>query len=92
MAQAGVIPSEPSQPLHTPTAFSGPQGFFRKLFGRQSGSSARSKPVEQPKDIQHENNSTDIDKDGLIRRMSRRVVPGFTSSANIQAANIREED
>nr|CEG04236.1 unnamed protein product [Fusarium clavum] len=77
MAQAGVIPSEPSQPLHTPTAFSGPQGFFRKLFGRQSGSSARSKPVEQPKDIQHENNSTDIDKDGLIRRMSRRVVPGL---------------
>ncbi|KAL3594794.1 hypothetical protein FPOAC2_09111 [Fusarium poae] len=44
MAQAGVIPSEPSQPLHTPTALSGPHGFFRKLFGRQSGNGAPSKP------------------------------------------------
>jgi serine/threonine protein kinase len=78
MAQAGVIPSEPSQPLHTPpTALSGPHGFFRKLFGRQSGSGAPSKPVEQPKDIQHEDESTDTNKGGLISRMSRRVVPGL---------------
>ncbi|WXC49764.1 hypothetical protein QX201_009438 [Fusarium graminearum] len=80
MAQAGVIPSEPSQPLHTPTAVSGPQGFFRKLFGRQNGSGALSKPVEQPKDIQHEDESTDTNKGGLISRMSRRVVPGLPRS------------
>lgn len=80
MAQAGVIPSEPSQPLHTPTAVSGPQGFFRKLFGRQNGSGALSKPVEQPKDIQHEDESTDTSKGGLISRMSRRVVPGLPRS------------
>ncbi|KAF4454541.1 serine/threonine protein kinase [Fusarium austroafricanum] len=78
MAQAGVIASEPTQPLQSQTtALSGTQGFFRKLFGRQSGSSAPSKPAEQPKSPQHEDDSTDPDKGGLIRRMSRRVVPGL---------------
>ncbi|KAJ4270058.1 hypothetical protein NW762_001731 [Fusarium torreyae] len=81
MAQAGVVASEPPQPLNSqPTAASGTQGFFRKLFGRQSGSSTPSKPTEQPKeskDNQHEDDSTDPARGGLIRRMSRRVVPGL---------------
>ncbi|KAF9773399.1 hypothetical protein IL306_008820 [Fusarium sp. DS 682] len=78
MAQAGVIASEPPQTLRSQTtALSGTQGFFRKLFGRQSGSNAPCKPTEQLKSPQHEDESTDLDKGGLIRRMSRRVVPGL---------------
>ncbi|WKT45744.1 Protein kinase domain [Fusarium oxysporum f. sp. vasinfectum] len=78
MAQAGVIASEPPQTLRSQTnALSGTQGFFRKLFGRQSGSNTPCKPTEQPKSPQHEVDSADLDKGGLIRRMSRRVVPGL---------------
>ncbi|KAF5020835.1 hypothetical protein F66182_7136 [Fusarium sp. NRRL 66182] len=78
MAQAGVVASEPPQPFYSQsTTLSGTQGFFRKLFGRQSASSTPSKPVEQPKDNKHEEDSTDPEKGGLIRRMSRRVVPGL---------------
>ncbi|KAF5667934.1 serine threonine kinase [Fusarium denticulatum] len=78
MAQAGVIASEPPQTLRSQTnALSGTQGFFRKLFGRQSGSNTPCKPAEQPKSPQHEVDSADLDKGGLIRRMSRRVVPGL---------------
>lgn len=78
MAQAGVVASGPPQPLHSqPTALSGTQGFFRKLFGRQGGNGALQKPSEQPKGTQNEEESTDLEKGGLIRRMSRRVVPGL---------------
>ncbi|KAF4334465.1 serine threonine kinase [Fusarium beomiforme] len=78
MAQAGVIASEPPQTLRSQTtALSSTQGFFRKLFGRQSGSNAPCKPTEQLKCPHHEDESTDLDKGGLIRRMSRRVVPGL---------------
>ncbi|EWG45322.1 serine/threonine protein kinase [Fusarium verticillioides 7600] len=78
MAQAGVIASEPPQTLRSQTnALSGTQGFFRKLFGRQSGSNTPCKPTEQPKSPQHEVDTADLDKGGLIRRMSRRVVPGL---------------
>ncbi|ENH69139.1 Mitogen-activated protein kinase kinase kinase mom-4 [Fusarium oxysporum f. sp. cubense race 1] len=78
MAQAGVIASEPPQTLRSQTnALSGTQGFFRKLFGRQSGSNTPCKPTELPKSPQHEVDSADLDKGGLIRRMSRRVVPGL---------------
>ncbi|KAF5583311.1 serine threonine kinase [Fusarium pseudoanthophilum] len=78
MAQARVIASEPPQTLRSQTnALSGTQGFFRKLFGRQSGSNTPCKPTEQPKSPQHEVDPADLDKGGLIRRMSRRVVPGL---------------
>ncbi|SPJ70775.1 uncharacterized protein FTOL_00503 [Fusarium torulosum] len=78
MAQASVVASGPAQPLHSqPTALSGTQGFFRKLFGRQGGNGALQKPSEQPKGMQNEEESTDLEKGGLIRRMSRRVVPGL---------------
>ncbi|KAM0220029.1 hypothetical protein ACHAPQ_002966 [Fusarium lateritium] len=78
MAQAGVVASGPPQPLHSqPTALSGTQGFFRKLFGRQGGNGALQKLSEQPKGTQNEEESTDLEKGGLIRRMSRRVVPGL---------------
>ncbi|KAM0344218.1 hypothetical protein ACHAPU_007744 [Fusarium lateritium] len=78
MAQAGVVASEPPQPLHIqPTALSGTQGFFRKLFGRQSINTALQKPLEQTKGTPNEEESTDLNKGGYIRRMSRRVVPGL---------------
>ncbi|KAM5348053.1 hypothetical protein ACJ41O_007877 [Fusarium nematophilum] len=78
MAQADVVASEPPPPLNPqPTALSGTHGFFRKLFGRQNIGSAASAPAERPSDAENENDSADADKAGLIRRMSRKVVPGL---------------
>ncbi|KAF4462132.1 serine threonine kinase [Fusarium albosuccineum] len=78
MAKADVVASEPPPPNHPlPSALSGTHGFFRKLFGRQNGRKSPSIPVEQPTDSEPENDSADPDKAGLIRRMSRRVVPGL---------------
>ncbi|KAJ4225495.1 hypothetical protein NW759_005189 [Fusarium solani] len=78
MAQAGVVASEPPPPPHSqPSALSGTHNFFRKLFGRQSSNKAPSPPTERPAGPAPENDSADSDKGGLIRRMSRRVVPGL---------------
>ncbi|KAF4964638.1 hypothetical protein FZEAL_10847 [Fusarium zealandicum] len=78
MAQADVVASEPLPPHRSqPNALSGTQGFFRKLFGRQNAGNAKSTPVEQRTESETENDPADPDKDGLIRRMSRKVVPGL---------------
>ncbi|KAM0432776.1 hypothetical protein ACHAPT_004478 [Fusarium lateritium] len=78
MAQAGVVASEPPPLPHSqPSALSGTHSFFRKLFGRQSSSNAPSPPAQRPTGTVPENDSADSDKGGLIRRMSRRVVPGL---------------
>ncbi|KAH6895822.1 hypothetical protein B0T10DRAFT_587331 [Thelonectria olida] len=76
MAQTDVAASEPP-PVQTPT-FSGPQAFLRKLFRQKIGGSAPT-PVEHLSNTQQAAGppDTEKEKDGLIRRMSRRVVPGL---------------
>lgn len=71
---------QPDLSASEPPPSFGTHGFFRKLlFGRQSGghSSAPATPAELPRDQEHDLDPNDPTKPGLIRRMSRKVVPGL---------------
>ncbi|KAK7420059.1 hypothetical protein QQZ08_010587 [Neonectria magnoliae] len=76
MAQADVTTPEPP-PIRQPPTPSGTQTFFRKLFGRQSTGNTPAPPAEQPSDTEPDADPADPEKAGLIRRMSRRVVPNL---------------
>ncbi|KAF7548586.1 hypothetical protein G7Z17_g6978 [Cylindrodendrum hubeiense] len=76
MAKADVAASEPP-PLRQPSTPSGTQGFFRKFFGRQNGGSTPPSPTDHPLDTEQGADLADPEKGGLIRRMSRKVVPNL---------------
>ncbi|KPM44383.1 hypothetical protein AK830_g2179 [Neonectria ditissima] len=76
MAQADVTTPEPS-PIRQPPTPSGTQTFFRKLFGRQTAGTTPATPAEQPSETEPDADPADAEKAGLIRRMSRRVVPNL---------------
>lgn len=77
MAQASVVASEstPQHPL--PTKNSGAHGFFRKFFGRQSVGNVSASATKPSVDAEHDGDLEDLDKAGLVRRLSRKAVPGL---------------
>ncbi|CAM1511587.1 Fc.00g091000.m01.CDS01 [Cosmosporella sp. VM-42] len=94
MAQPGVPASEPPHPLQSqPSApSSGTHGFLRKLFSRQNGANSQATPVEAPRDQEQDLDPNDPDKAGLIRRMSRKVVPGLPRTQTFKRQQSERRD